>query len=1004
MTQLSKEIKMYALIRNLSKFFKMGMYDYCNLESVDDEPSKTVLVTKDGGLCSFIEIRGGFTIIGDNRFSEQLELFVSKLSGALSKQGFRLQFVFSRDPENSYRPIVGSLSSVRRTIKNLELDIMDMIDEREKVLSEKTSAERCFLVITTLPTVLPPSGVNEAIKDRVEKVKDLKIGIKPGEFAQSPFFAIQAIRETHSGIVSSITNALREVCQLDLLTVHEAVRSLKMEINSPMTSDTWKPSLLGDKISPRLIKESGNARDVSHIMNPDISFQLFNQQPSIAEEDKTLVKIGDTYSAPLMVDIPPQDPQNFMELFKNIPDDIPWRWSFTIETGHNKVLGKIGNKHTFASFLAFTSGRNKLIKAAAEELMNMANGGETLVMCYMSLCTWAEDYKQARRRKQILAQAIQNWGHIDVIDESGDAIEAWANTLPGMSAHPISNSFPMPLIDAMSMTPFLRPASPWKNGSVLFRTIDNKIFPFWPGSSLQTSWTDLVFAPPGFGKSFYLSASNMGLITAPGNTALPRIAIIDIGFSSAAFVNMVQSALPAHKKYLAQSFKMEMTRNFAINPFDTPLGCRRPLSVDREFLINFLSLVLTPAGSRDSILRLSELVGSLIDSMYLYFDDNNNPNPYEKGVDTKVDKTIEEYNIRISNEATWWNVVDALFEAGLYVDASLAQRYAVPTLNDATSVLTNDHSIRDIFGDAKYQGESIINFVNSMIVSATKDYVILSQPSAFDIGNARIVSMDLSSVAKSGSDQADKKTGVMYMLARQVLCREFYRNETDTLPEIPVKYRHYHAKKIEEDSTVPKKICMDEFHRTKNCQPVRNQSVVDIREGRKFNVHIALLSQMIDDFDDAMIELATNVYILSKGIAEDTVEKIKTKFSPSEDAIKALRMHVTGPTKEGSSMLYMGALRGGTGVEHIIRLTLGAVEVWAYSTTHEDVKLRKKLTDDVGLNNALRILSSEFPGGTAKDYIQSRNLIGADVNDENNNIFDIIKGELIIKHKELISI
>lgn len=991
---------MYSLVRNLSKFFKMGMYDYCNLESVDDDPSKSVLVTKDGGLCSYLEIHGSLSITGEKKFEEQLRTFVSKLSGALSKPGYRLQFCFTRDPDSSHRPIQSSLNSVRRTVKSLKLDVEDLINERERVLSEKTSAERCYLVISTLPSVLPPTVANEASKDRLDKVKSLKLGIKPGEFAQSPFYAIPALRETHAGIVSAIQNALSEICQFSLLNAHEAVRALKMEIDMGMTADNWMPSLIGDKLSPRMIKESKYKTDISHLLNPDISFQLFNSQPEISKKDSSVVNMGGVYYCPLMVDIPPQESQGFMELFGNIADDIPWRWTFTIETGHDQVLGKIGNKLSFASFLALTSGKNKLIKSAAEDLLQMARNGESMVMCQMNICTWSDDYKLARRRKQVLAQAIQNWGHIDVIEESGDAIEAWANTLPGMSGHQISNKWPLPLVDAMSMTPFMRPTSPWKNGSILFRTIDNKLFPSWPGSSLQSSWTDLIFAPPGFGKSFYLSASNMGLITAPGNKKLPRIAIIDIGFSSASFVNMVRAALPEEDRHLAQSYKLEMTPEYAINPFDTILCMRHPLSIDREFLVNFLTLVLTPAGSKDSIPRLSEIVASLIDAMYEYFSDDNNPNYYEPGVDLKVDKAIREHDIRVNDETTWWSLTDRLFDLGLYVIASLAQRHAVPTLNDATSVLTNNNSIRDVFGEAMYLGENLLKFINSMIVSATKDYIILSQPSAFDVGNARVVSMDLSSVAKSGSDQADKKTGIMYMLARHVMCKDFYRN-SDTLNEIDQKYRSYHAKLIEDDAMVPKKICMDEFHRTRSCQPVRDQAVVDIREGRKFDVHIALLSQMVDDFDDAMIELSTNIYILSKGISEDTVDKIVKKFGPSPDAIRGLRMHVTGPTKEGSSMLYMGSLKGGTGIEQIIRLTLGPVEVWAYSTTHEDVILRRILTDDIGLNNALRILSTEFPGGSAKDYIQARSFKGD--TDDDENLMRVIKDELIIKHRSLIT-
>ena len=56
-----------------------------------------------------------------------------------------------------------------------------------------------------------------------------------------------------------------------------------------------------------------------------------------------------------------------------------------------------------------------------------------------------------------------------------------------------------------------------------------------------------------------------------------------------------------------------------------------------------------------------------------------------------------------------------------------------------------------------------------MISSAVREYPILSRVTAFDIGDARVVSLDLDEVAKTGGEAADRQTAVMYMLARYVL-------------------------------------------------------------------------------------------------------------------------------------------------------------------------------------------------------------------------------------------
>jgi len=992
---------MYGLIRSLNKVFKTGMYDYCNIETNDhlNEENNT-LITKDGGIMSVIKVDGSYSLIGKRKFKENMISCMDDLSGVLKKTGFKIQFVFNRNPDSSIRDVEKNIIPVIKTASHLNIDLEGMIKQRSEVIGGKTSSESCYIVLTTLPGILNSKTLKTALKDRGDKVKDFNIGIRPGEFSQSPYVAISELREIHSGFVNSFENALKGVVNIKKLSSHDSINCIRKEINLEMTSDNWKPSLLGDKVKMRCTKESNANQDVSHLMNPGIGFQLFNQRPEQHEDDSSLIKMGGKIIAPLMIDIPPQESKPFSDLFDKINDDIPWRWSFTLETGHNEVMSKISTKNGFATFLSLFSSDNKLIKDAAEELLMFAKSGETMMMGYMSLCTWGDNITEVNRRKQILAQSASNWGNLDVIEEFGDPISAWCDTIPGMTKRPISTSFPIPSLEAFSMMPLTRPTSPWDTGSMLFRTVDNKLYPYTAGSSKQAAWFDLIFAPPGFGKSFFLAASNMSLITNPGNTILPRISIIDIGFSSAAFVNLVKSSLPNHQKHFAQAYKIENTKEYSINVFDTPLGCQFPLSVDREFIINMLTLLLTPAGSQP-ILRLSEIVGKLIDEMYLYFSEEYNPKIYEPLRDEKVDETLTSLNFTYSDdqEVTWIEVVTFLFDKGYTHEAYLAQRYAVPTFSDTTSVLSESTNIRDNFDGALTNNESIIKFIEGMISSVASDYPLITGPSRFDIGSARICSMDISSVAKGGSPQGNKKVGVMYMLATNITTKSFFTHP-DILKEIPEHFHKFHIKRIEDDADIAKKICMDEFHRTEHCPEVRTQAVQYVREGRKFNIHVALLSQLIDDFDDAMIELVNNVYILSKGNAEDTIEKIKKKFKPSEDGIRALKKYCKGPGPEGSAMLYLGNVKSGDNIEMVIRLTLGPLELWAYTTTQDDVRLRTRLADEVGLNNTLRILSTEFPGGGAKNYINSKR-IEMEVGDD-SNVLDIIKNELIMKYRNII--
>jgi intracellular multiplication protein IcmB len=53
-------------------------------------------------------------------------------------------------------------------------------------------------------------------------------------------------------------------------------------------------------------------------------------------------------------------------------------------------------------------------------------------------------------------------------------------------------------------------------------------------------------------------------------------------------------------------------------------------------------------------------------------------------------------------------------------------------------------------------------------------------------------------------------------------------------------------------------------------------------------------------------------------------------------------------------------------------LTLGPAEIWAFSTTAEDVVLRNRLYEEIGPRMTRQVLARRFPGGSAKAEIEAR--------------------------------
>src|SRR5690606_21893932 len=176
------------------------------------------------------------------------------------------------------------------------------------------------------------------------------------------------------------------------------------------------------------------------------------------------------------------------------------------------------------------------------------------------------------------------------------------------------------------------------------------------------------------------------------------------------------------------------------------------------------------------------------------------------------DRAIDKYGIQYAPGVTsWWEIVDELFKRGDTHAAMLAQRHAVPRLEDFQAILF-DEQVTDIHGTAKtLTGERVVDVAARVLSSALREYPILQRPTNFDIGEARVVALDLDEVAPKGGGPADKQTALMYMLARFVLARDYYLNP-DIIGDIPEDYRPYHVPRIRRIKETPKRIVYDEFH------------------------------------------------------------------------------------------------------------------------------------------------------------------------------------------------
>ncbi|HAU0851743.1 TPA: type IVB secretion system protein IcmB/DotO [Legionella pneumophila] len=946
----------------LSTSLKQTTESYIDLETAD---SPTVLVNHDGSLLSVLKIEGITGLAGPEEFERLVEGLANSFQAAMGRPGHALQVYFSHDKQNIVKMIKDIYDPAEATASRLELNLRDLFEERVNYLSQYCAEERVYFVLYTRPFNLASDQLKAANKAKMKMIKDTKA--PPFKNTQTIFAAVPEIRDTHDAYVRAILNDLDALNVIaKLLEVHDAVHAIRMTGDPDYTADDWRATLPGDKIP---VRELNNFEgDPSDLLWPPLSRQVLPRDAEII--DLRTVRVGDKIYASTYIDLFPKDVRPFISLFSRIlPSHVPWKISFLLES---EGLSTIKLKGLLAAILSFSSAQNRLISDSVNLLKYIQlNTDEAIVRLRVVATTWAPEgnIPLLRRRSSELVKAIEGWGSTDVSEICGDPFAGFVSSMLATTLNSSAVASVAPLSDVISMLPITRPASPWKTGALLFRTPDGKPWPFQPGSTEQTTWIDLVYARPGSGKSVLSNALNLALCLSGGLMRLPRIAIIDIGPSSSGLISLLKEALPASKRHLVAYHRLRMTPDYSINPFDTQLGCRYPTALERSFLVNFMTLLTTPLGAAKPYDGMADLAGMVVDELYKSMADEFNPTPYAPGIEEFIDSILEEIGFVRDAKSTWWEVTDALYSAGFVHEAMLAQRYAMPLLADAASICRIP-SIEDLYEKITAPtGESLINAFSRMISSAVREYPILSRVTSFDIGDARVVSLDLDEVAKSGGDAADRQTAVMYMLARYVLARHYYLTE-ESLNNVPEQYKEYHKQRVLEIREDHKRIVYDEFHRTAKSSAVREQVIIDMREGRKWKVQISLLSQAVDDFDPVMIDFATAIYVMDAGPSQ-AVEKTSQIFGLSETAKIALRTRVHGPRQGGATFLAQFATKTGINVQ-LLTLTLGPVELWAFSTTAEDATVRNLLYRHLGPSEARRLLAALFPNGTVTKELEAR--------------------------------
>lgn len=963
-----------SLLAWFSSAARQNAFDYVELETAENS---NTFVTRNGSLMSVIELRGVTRILSLDDFKSMVLNLNQKFSSYLGVEGYEIEFFVDRDPDAALQTIRESQTTARHTTKTLGIDLSDVLDERERHLAARSSYEKVLISCWTHPNAIHPDDAKRQKNEN--RLSQGKVKLPIAEEAQYLLGTVQSLVTQHTSFVNSVLADLEDVgLSASVQPVHEAAMLMRRSLDHAFTNDDWTPVLPGDVIRPRQYSHLPKD-DVSGLMWPPLNWQLVPR--TFQQVDLQLTKCGGTIYAPMYVDLMPKDIKPFIELFQRAIDThAPWRITMRLSSGGVETLGL---RPSILSFFTWASRENKLLVDAVEQAKQAQLEGATNIRFRIAFATWGPADQEAlvRTRAAQIARAVSSWGTCEVRELCGDPTYGLFSTVTGLTTQHIGTPAIAPLYDALFMAPLSRPTSPWDDGAVSLMTTDGKLMPFQPGSSKQDTWIYLAYAGPGSGKSVLMSSINLALTMGSGLVRLPRIGIIDIGPSSSGLISLLRDALPAGRQHEVIHARLRMTHDCAINVLDTQPGSRFPTSTQRAFLVNFITLVTTPAEEDTPFEMMSALVGQVIDEAYQQASDGDRASPkrYDASQSDIVNARLEELRFPLDEDTTWWEIVDYLFEKGCHRESAIAQRYAVPCLPDLASACRAPNIMAENSQFMTRMNASVVDVLQRMLSEISRTLPILAQPTQFDLSSARVVALDIDEVAKKGGAAADRQTAIMYMLARYAIARDFSL-VPDTLKELNPRadYQKYHAQRIEEIRTDLKLLCYDEFHRTAGATAVRQQVLLDMREGRKWNTAIMLVSQELDDFDSAMVAMSTGVFIMGSG-SQESARKAKEVFGLSEAEYSDMVYRVRSPgagrgpvflTLMKAKIMKAKNVRGR--VSMLLTNSIGPVEMWAFSSTAEDVILRDRLYAAMGSRQARSILAKHYPGGSAKPELERR--------------------------------
>jgi len=952
----------------LSSFFLESNVDA--LCQIDGPLNENTLLTLSEDLFSVIEIRGARRLIGNDEF----ELMAANLANAQSKvmksaNGKQHSFGigFRSAPGSAVRLLKEILGPNLKTAHRFGATDDVLFVDQLQALAGCCKEESVYLLLYTHNSGLSPSD-----KKRLEQVRtatmDKYVAAAPGmkitsEHSQRPRAPAAALVPRHTAALDNFVQDLQLDVEkggvgvlAEVLDVGTGLSMMRRHLDASPFDSAWRPRLVGDK-SAVLPASTTRAKDASHAFPMRIGRQLVSEPIVEGFGDVEFARRGSVYYAGVVLEVPPDDGSlPFAELAARIGRQIPY--AMNVELVPNGVdLRKLDQ--FYAAIVGAMGDYNKRVKDGWRALKALKNSGAYVAAIRVVFVTWGSSENEATLNASFLKSSIESWGSCVSTNETGSPGLVTLCAAAGFTKRMPAPYLPGPLSDLARMMPMFSPASVWSSGQLVAHTKEGRPYPVGMGTTMQVFWGTLIFAPTGSGKSFLINMINEGILFAPGMEDLPYLTVIDVGPSSRLVLDLARSLLPERLARQIVSIRVRNSPEFAVNPFDTQLGCDRPTEVDRDFQVAVVATLCPTLG-----LEGERFIGQIINEAYKMMGRNSpTQRRWQSSLNARVAESLVEIGFVVSERTFVWEVVDALFDAGRVDDAALAQRYAVPKLSDLIKA-SRQKEILDAYGSApSMTDELIMDVFTRSIQTALSEYELISNVTQFELGNAKAISIDLEEVVTgSESEEGKRRAAMMFLFGRRLGARNYFLRWDEISSIVPERYLAYQQARVKSLEESLKFLIYDEVHYATGMPAMSKRIQEDLRVGRKYKCVTMMASQLLQDFPPAAVSNCFTYFILGAG-TDDDLSKLQSTFGLTSSEAFAIK---TECTKPGKLFALFKTVKGVT--SQVLHTKAGPFRLWAYSTSKDDALLRAEVTKGTGdYLQALKVLAKAYPAGTARD-------------------------------------